>query len=85
MNINNLVTIREKAISNSKLAKEHEIAGNIEEACKLYILAAESLNYLAMADENIYNKETYKKKAAEYNERVQELFSWLKPDIKYQE
>jgi hypothetical protein len=66
-------TIREDAVNNAKIAVDHDNSGNVEEAFKFYLRAAEKLKYLSTIDENTYNRETYKKKAIEYCERAQAL------------
>jgi hypothetical protein len=71
--MNDIQSIREDAVKNAKLAVEADDKGNAEEACKFYIKAAEKLKYLSTRDDNVYNKETYKKKAIEYCERAQLL------------
>jgi hypothetical protein len=65
--------MRNDAINTAKIAVEHDDKGNVEEACKNYIKAAEKLKFLSSLDENTYTKETYRNKAIEYCERAAKL------------
>ena len=71
-------SIRDEAINNAKIAVEHDNKGEVEQACKFYIKAAEKLKYLSDIDENKYNKETYTKRAMDYCERAQVLKNMIK-------
>ena len=64
---------RKDAIEIAAKAVDLDDKKQHEEAYKYYLKAAEKLNYLRNADENPYNKETYKKKAIEYAERAKLL------------
>jgi hypothetical protein len=68
-----IVQLRKDAIADAQKAVELDDKENYEEACKLYIRAAERLGLLSKIDENQYNKETYKKKAMEYCDRAKKL------------
>jgi hypothetical protein len=76
--MNDIQSIRAEAVNSAKLAVEFDDKENVEEACKHYIKAAEKLKYLSQIDENVYNKDTYRKKAMEYCERAGKLKSMLK-------
>jgi hypothetical protein len=76
-----IVAIRKEAVDSATKAVELDDQEKFEEACKLYIKAAEKLTYLSKVDENNYNKETYRKKAMEYLQRA----SKLKESIQSQE
>lgn len=68
-----IVAMRKEAVEAAGKAVELDEKENFEEACKLYIKAAEKLTYLSKVDENSYNKDTYRKKAMEYCERAGKL------------
>jgi len=68
-----IVAIRKDAVEAATKAVELDDQEKFEEACKLYIKAAEKLTYLSKVDENQYNKETYRKKAMEYLQRATKL------------
>ena len=68
-----IVGIRKEAVDAATKAVEYDDQEKFEEACKLYIKAAEKLTYLSKIDENQYNKETYRKKAMEYLQRASKL------------
>jgi hypothetical protein len=68
-----IVEIRKEAVQAAQKAVEFDDAKNFEEASKMYIKAAEKLSYLSKIDENVYNKETYRKKAMEYVQRAKDL------------
>jgi tetratricopeptide (TPR) repeat protein len=68
-----IVSIRKEAVDAATKAVEYDDQEKFEEACKLYIKAAEKLTYLSKIDENQYNKETYRKKAMEYLQRASKL------------
>lgn len=68
-----IISVRKEAIEMATKAIELDDQEKFEEACKLYIKAAEKLTYLSKIDENQYNKETYRKKAMEYCERATKI------------
>jgi hypothetical protein len=68
-----IVEIRTEAVNLAKQAVEMDDNEKYEDACKLYIKAADKLKYLSQIDENAYNKDTYRKKAIEYCERAKIL------------
>jgi hypothetical protein len=68
-----VVAIRKEAVEAATKAVELDDKEQFEDACKLYIKAAEKLTYLSKVDENQYNKETYRKKAMEYLQRATKL------------
>jgi len=68
-----IVAIRKEAVECATKAVELDDQEKFEEACKLYIKAAEKLTFLSKHDENQYNKETYRKKAMEYLQRATKL------------
>jgi len=67
------MTLRKEAVAAAQNAVSFDDEGKYEEACKMYIKAAEKLKLLTTVDENQYNKETYRKKAIEYCERAGKL------------
>jgi hypothetical protein len=71
--MNDIQSIRADAVNFAKQAVEFDDKENFEEACKYYIKAADKLKYLSQVDENVYNKDTYRKKAIEYCERAKKL------------
>ena len=79
-----IVAIRKDAVDAATKAVEFDDAEKFEEACKLYIKAAEKLTYLSKVDENTYNKETYRKKAMEYLQRASKLKESLTEEEKKQ-
>lgn len=68
-----IVALRKEAVESATKAVELDDQGKFEEACNLYIKAAEKLTFLSKVDENQYNKETYRKKAMEYLQRATKL------------
>lgn len=68
-----ITSIRKEAIESATRAVELDDQEKWEEASKFYIKAAEKLTYLSKIDENHYNKDTYRKKAMEYLQRVSKL------------
>jgi hypothetical protein len=71
--MNDIVGMRKEAIEYAQQACGFDNSGNIEDAIKYYIKAAEKLSMISKIDENKFNKETYKKKAMEYASRANEL------------
>jgi hypothetical protein len=71
--MSDIISIRQDAVSIAKLALENDKAGNIEEAINYYLKAAEMLKILNTIDEDLHNKETYRKKVIEYSERAEFL------------
>jgi len=68
-----IVTLRKEAIDCAQRAVDFDNAENYEEAARLYIMAAEKLNFCSKVDTVPINKETYKNKAMGYATRAQEL------------
>ena len=73
--------IRLEAVDCAKKAVEFDEKENFDDAYKHYVRAADKLKYLSEIDENLFNKETYRKKAREYCERAKKL----KEAISYKE
>ena len=65
--------IRLEAVNCAKKAVEYDDNEKFDEAYQYYIRAADKLKYLSQIDENVYNKDTYRKKALEYCERAKKL------------
>lgn len=63
-------SIRKEAAEAAKQAVALDNEEKYQDAFKLYIKAIELLKILSDQDENIYNKETYKKRGKEYYERA---------------
>lgn len=68
-----LVSLRTDGIEYVKKAVELEDANKNEEAIKFYNKAINNFKLIIEQDSNKYNKETYAKKLAEYEDRVKYL------------
>ena len=79
-----IIGIRKDAVEAATKAVEYDDAEKFEEACKMYIKAAEKLTYLSKVDENNYNKDTYRKKAMEYLQRATKLKESINEEDKKQ-
>jgi hypothetical protein len=62
-------SLRNEAVEYARKAVEYEDADDSHNAIKFYKRAIQSLNMLCERDENKYNKDTYKKKISEYEDR----------------
>lgn len=67
--------IRREAAEAAKQAVALDNEEKFQDAFKLYIKAIELLKMLSDQDENVYNKETYKKKGKEYFDRAMKIKS----------
>lgn len=68
-----VIVLRNEAIEFAKKAVEFEDTQKNEDAIKYYKKAVFNLNAIIENDGNKYNKETYSKKIAEYEDRIEYL------------
>ncbi len=68
-----IVTLRKEAIDCAQKAVDLDKTEQFEDSARMYILAAEKLNFCSKIDTIPINKETYKNKALDYAKRAQDL------------